>query len=131
MDLQIEANGTRKLCASLKSFSMPCMTISDARSPVRRVEVVDHRKQLVKKASERKITDPTKIILSAIPKYRTSRSHGQLPPLLQELEGAGPSEGLDEGGEDSTRITIVQVFTNARRRRQDELSQIPAVFVDD
>lgn len=94
--------------------------------------MLEHREQLVKKAAERKINDPNKIILTAIPSYSTNGPRGTLPPILQELVDKDETrDSIDQGDETSTRITIADVYTNARRDRQNHLDRIPAVFLDD
>lgn len=106
---------------------LPCLS---------RTSVLENRENLVKQAAKRNFTDPSKIILDAVPRFITSGSVNDLPPTLRaSYDGEGEGGGGSEGGRgENVRITIVEVFTNARQRRGDDLNRVPdsdASFVDD
>lgn len=102
----------------------------------RRAEVLDHREKLVAKAAERNITDPSKIVLSAIPRYETAGRGGriELERLINEAashDNVAQKQEWDQGDETTTRMSIVEVLRNARQDRRRELDRTPAVYLDD
>jgi hypothetical protein len=109
---------------------------TDKSKSLRRAEVLDHREKLAAKAAERNITDPSKIVLSAIPRYETAGSGGraELQKLLDEAENHNtltPKQEWDQEDESATRISIVEVFRNARQDRRRDLDRTPAEYLDD
>jgi len=107
---------------------------SDESESFRRAEVLSNRRKLAAKAKERKITDPSKVILSAIPRYEGDGKHVKLQQIVNEAESndaAVPKQEWDEGTEGTTRISIVEVMRNARQDRRRQLDRTPAVYLDD
>lgn len=101
---------------------------------LRRAVVLKHRSKLAAEAARRKLADPSKVILNAIPSYQTASSSVDIEKLIkraEKLDISTPKHELDEGDEDSTRISIVDVLRNVRQNRQRELDRVPAVFIDD
>ena len=92
------------------------------------------RHKLAAKAKELKITDPSKVILSAIPRYDSGGKHVKLRKIINEAENnaaAVPKHEWDQGEEGTTRISIVEVMDEARQHRRRELDRTPAVYLDD
>ena len=52
----------------------------------RRAEVLSNHHKLAAGAKERKITDPSKIILSAIPRYEATGKHVKLQEIVDEAQ---------------------------------------------
>lgn len=110
------------------------MTRLPCPSFLRRVVVLKHRNKLAAEATRRKLTDPSKVIVGAIPSYETARTSVDIGKLIEEAEKldlSAPKHELDEDDENSTRISIVDVLQNVRQSRQRELDRMPAVFIDD
>lgn len=100
----------------------------------RRGEALSNRHKLAGRARERKITDPSKAILSAIPRYESAGEHFEIQKIFDEAESndaSVPKQEWDQGDEGTTRISIVEVMNNARRDRRRELDRLPAVYLDD
>jgi len=101
-----------------------------------RTQVLEHREKIAAEAAERKITDPSKVIVSAIPTWKTagSKERVQLQKLIDEAadhDTTAPKQTWDEGDETTTRISIVEVLENARKDRRRDLDRAPAVYLDD
>lgn len=106
------------------------------RISLRRTQALEHRERLAAEAAERKITDPSKVIVGAIPtcKVSGSKERVELKKLVDEAAGhdtSAPKQAWDQGDETTTRISIVKVFENARKDRRRDLDRTPAVYLDD
>jgi hypothetical protein len=96
--------------------------------------VLSNRHKLAAGAKERKITDPSKIILSAIPRYEAAGKHVRLREIVDEAQNHDaylPKQEWDQSDESTARISIVEVMDNARQDRRRELDRTPAVYLDD
>jgi len=99
-----------------------------------RAEVLSNRHKLAAGAKERKITDPSKVILSAIPRYEAAGKHVKLREIVDEAQNHDaylPKQEWDQSDESTARISIVEVMDNARQDRRRELDRTPAVYLDD
>lgn len=108
----------------------------DNNNLLRRTQVLEHREKIAAEAAERKITDPSKVIVSAIPTWKTAGSKERVEPqkLVEEAAGhdtTAPKQNWDQGDETTTRISIVEVFENAKKERRRDLDRTPAVYLDD
>jgi hypothetical protein len=115
-------------------LSATCTLDSNSSGSFRRDEVLATRHKLAAKAKELKITDPSKVILSAIPRYDSGGKHVKLRKIINEAENnatAVPKHEWDQGEEGTTRISIVEVMDKARQQRRRELDRTPAVYLDD
>jgi len=99
-----------------------------------RAEVLENRDKLAAQAKERNITDPSKVVLSAIPSYVKTGGHDEKQKILAAAESVDafvPKQEWDQGDESTVRISIVEVLNNARQDRRRELDRTPAVYLDD
>lgn len=132
-ELQTAAHGMGELLRA-RGLAYDICIDSDDSELFRRAEVLSNRHKLAAKAKERKITDPSKVILSAIPRYESDGKYVKLQQIVNEAESndaAVPKQEWDEGTDGTTRISIVEVMRNARQDRRRQLDRMPAVYLDD
>ncbi|KAF8322528.1 hypothetical protein DL93DRAFT_2223423 [Clavulina sp. PMI_390] len=101
--------------------------LSDENEP--RDFVLHYREQLVDAATKHGLTDPNKIVLAAIPQYRTARDHVDIHTLIQEASNTDATQ--TRGGNPSTHIQFVDTYTSAVRSRETRVKEVPNVFVGD
>src|ERR1700733_11367021 len=96
----------------------------------RRNEVLRFHEEFHRKAAQRKNVDPSKLVLCPAPRYQKRRAGERVQMHKLQLEAmiqdaSSPRHQLDPNDETTSRVSIIEVFDNAKQDMQRSLDRTP------